>query len=79
MKASILLSKTEKPNKEDKYPVKLRLFHEKKIRRKTISHSALGDWDWLKQLPKFTHPDFEDLYSLFYYFFSLKLLRVLSG
>lgn len=45
------------------FPVKLILTYNSKRRRKIIAHSSLGDWDPAKELPKRSHPDFENLYS----------------
>lgn len=45
------------------YPVKLILSHNRKTRRKTIHHSHVLDWDELHNLPKPSHPDYEDLYE----------------
>lgn len=62
MKASVKLYLNDGSSKK-RFPVKLIVTHQKKIRRKTFAHSRADDWDLNSQMPRPTHPDFENLYS----------------
>lgn len=59
MELTILLYQSDGMSKKG-YPVKIVLFH-KKQKRKTIGHANLEDWNEATQLPRPSHPDFENL------------------
>lgn len=46
------------------YPIKLILSHNRKTRRRSIHNSFQEDWDFIHDLPRPSHDDFEDLYGL---------------
>lgn len=63
MKAAMKLYKNDGES-ELGFPVKLILTHNRKPKRRTISHAKLRNWDETKNQPRTTHPDFEYLFSL---------------
>ncbi|WP_405329583.1 phage integrase SAM-like domain-containing protein [Leeuwenhoekiella sp. LLG6367-2.1] len=59
MELNILLYQNDGSSKKG-FPVKIVLFS-KRLKRKTIGHSELNDWNEVQQLPRTSHPDYEDL------------------
>ena len=62
MKATVKMYQND-GSKTNNYPIKLILTHCKKIKRITIATSSPADWDFIHELPKRTHIDFENLYG----------------
>jgi hypothetical protein len=62
MKATVKLYLND-GSKASYYPVKLIITHRGKIKRHTLGHSLLVDWNEVQQLPRRSHPDFEILYG----------------
>lgn len=62
MKAKIRLYKND-GEKEQGFPVKIILSHNRKTSRKAISYSKEYDWNESLALPNPSHPDYEDLYD----------------
>ncbi|HET8886791.1 MAG TPA: site-specific integrase [Salinimicrobium sp.] len=63
MKATVKLYKNDGET-DLGFPVKIILSHERKTRRKTIGYAFASDWDLETGLPKQSHDDYEDLYSV---------------
>lgn len=63
MKAKVQLYKSD-GEREGKYPIKLILSHNKKVRRKTIGHAGLKFWNEDRQLPTPSHPNYDHLFDL---------------
>ncbi|WP_424493946.1 tyrosine-type recombinase/integrase [Salinimicrobium sp. GXAS 041] len=68
MKASIKLF-TSDGESDLGFPVKLVLYHDKKVRRKVIAHAKSYEWDSKENIPSVDHPDHENLYE---FIFSIK-------
>lgn len=62
MKATVKLYKNDGPG-EFGWPVKLIISHQRKTKRKLIHYTTQEDWNFIQELPKASHEDFEELYS----------------
>ncbi len=62
MKATVKLYKNDGQG-ENGWPIKLIISHNRKTKRKIINNTSQEDWNFIQELPKASHEDFEDLYS----------------
>lgn len=62
MKAKIRLYEND-GSTDSGFPVKLIISHDKKTRRRIISHTQIYDWDKNVNLPRASHPDYDALYD----------------
>ena len=64
MQANIKLYKNDGSDKKGLYPVKLIISDSKYgTRRKTLFKTDVNQWDEINQLPKYSHPNFEELFT----------------
>ncbi|TRZ41679.1 phage integrase SAM-like domain-containing protein [Robertkochia solimangrovi] len=59
-----------------RYPIKLIVTHQMKIKRRTIAHASEKEWDDYYQLPTPRYPDFENLYAKIMAFRNIAMSQV---